>query len=111
MGEGNGVHPIEREKEREYPRGGLRGLVVAFSGASQGVMRLCSIRQISIFARASASVWAYVELGFPSSSALEALGARDQWQIHFLSGSSSAVWPLGYPAGKRSPSSATVKAA
>src|SRR4029077_9882955 len=91
--------------------GQLKLVVPIERDASQGIMRLCSIRQISIFARASASVWAYVELGFPSSSALEALGVRYQWQIHFLSGSSSAVWPLGYPAGKRSPSSATVKAA
>jgi hypothetical protein len=80
-------------KEREWL--GLSRLVVAFSRAPQRVTRLCSIRQISIFARASASVWAYVELGFPSSSALEALGVRYQWHIHFLCSSSSAVWPLG----------------
>ena len=80
---------------RTWQANGTARLVVVFSRVSQSVMRLCSISQISIFARASASVWAYVEFGFASSSAAEARGVRYQWQIHFLSGSSSAVWPLG----------------
>lgn len=58
-----GVRHRNREREREYPRG-LRRLAASFSRASQGVMRLCSIRQISIFARALASVWRMSNLAF-----------------------------------------------